>query len=95
MIFLVNLSRPGQVMLNIILALITKEVRDKIKILPNHNPAKSMAILKTVVEEHSIPDWLGGKDTYRFSLDQYYPPHHRCSEEEGREFLTTMPYHAK
>ncbi|CAB9531795.1 CRAL TRIO domain protein [Seminavis robusta] len=95
MIYLVNLSRPGQIMLSIILRIITKEVRDKIKVLPNHNPAKSLAILKTAIEERYIPDWLGGTDTFQFSVEEYYPPHLRCTEDEAREFLTTMPYHAK
>ena len=95
MIFLSRLSRVGEVFLRVVLGLITKEVRDKIKILPHHDQAKSMAILKMVLEEESIPDYMGGTDTYRFSVDSYYPPEYRCTEDEAQEFLTTMPYHAK
>lgn len=94
MIFLAHLSRPGEIFLKIVLSLITKEVRDKIKILPNHDKAKSLAILKTVVEEEYIPQWLGGTDPYQFDVESYYPPHLRCSEEEAQEFLQSMPYHA-
>lgn len=95
MIFLVHLSRPGEMFLKVVLRLITKEVRDKVKILPNQDKAKSMAILKMVVEESHIPEWLGGTDQYQFHAKDYYPPHHQCTEGEAKEFLTTMPYHAK
>lgn len=95
MIFLVHLSRPGEIFLKIVLSLITKEVRDKIKILPNHDKAKSLAVLRTVVEEDYIPQWLGGTDSYQFDAETYYPQHLRCTEEEALEFLQSMPYHAK
>ena len=95
MIFLAQLPRVGEIFLRVVLGLITKEVRDKIKILPYHDKAKSLAILKMVLEEESIPDYMGGTDTYRFDVEAYYPPEVRGTEEEAREFLTTMPYHAK
>ena len=95
MIFLAQLPRVGEIFLRVVLGLITKEVRDKIKILPNHDKAKSLAILKMVLEEESIPDYMGGTDTYRFDVESYYPLEVRGTEEEAREFLTTMPYHAK
>lgn len=95
MIFLTNLPRTGEWILNIILRLITKEVRDKIKVIPSGDKAKTMAILRKVVDEEYIPYWLGGQDTYEYSVDEYYPEHNRCTEKEAQEFLTTMPYHGK
>jgi hypothetical protein len=73
---------------------VTKEVRDKVKILPTHDRQKRLAILRTVVEEEYIPDWLGGTDTYRFHVDDYYPHYLHCTEDEAQEFITSMPYHA-
>lgn len=94
MIFLAHISRPGEVFLRTVLRLITKEVRDKVKILPTQDKEKSLAILRMVVEEHHIPDWLEGTDEYRFHTDDYYPHYLHCTEEEAQVFLTTMPYHA-
>lgn len=95
MIFLAHVSRPGDMFLNVVLRLITKEVRDKIKVLPSHDKTKSLAILKTVVDEEYIPEWLGGTDAHQFNAEEYYSAQYRCTEEEAHGFLTTMPYHAK
>lgn len=94
MIFLAHLSRPGEMFLRVILRLITKEVREKVKLLPNYDKEKSLAILRMVVEEDYIPEYLGGTDTYKFDVNDYYPQYLHCTEEEAQEFITTMPYHA-
>jgi len=94
MIYLFGLSRTGEMFLKMVLKLITKEVRDKVKILPFHNKGKTAAILKFILEEDYIPVWMGGRDTYKFNVEEYYPAKYRFSDEESRKFLTTMPYHA-
>jgi hypothetical protein len=95
MIFVAQLSMAGEMMLSIVLKLISKEVQDKVKILPSQDPEKSMAILLKIVEEETIPDWLGGANCHQFNVEEYYPSHLRFTEEESHEFLNTMPYHAK
>jgi len=92
-VFMVNISRTGELLLSLVKPLLTKDVRDKIKIL-SKDPEKRRAQLETLVEREYIPDWLDGSDTYRFDADSYYFKHQRWSDDQGREFMTTMPYHA-
>ena len=94
MVMLANLSKPAEFLLNMIKPLITKEVRDKLLILPS-DPVKRHAMLEAVVEPEFIPDYLGGTDTYRFDSEAYY--HNKrliCTDQEGKEYLQTMPLHA-
>jgi hypothetical protein len=92
MVFLVNVSVAGEILWRLIKPLLTKDVRDKVKILSS-DPDKRMAELETLSEKEYIPDWLGGVDTYRFDATSYYPKSMQWSEEQGNEFMTSMPYH--
>lgn len=94
MVLLANLSKVSEILLNMIKPLITKEVRDKIVILPS-NPKRRHAMLESVMDQDYIPDFLGGTDTYRFSSKHYYRQRRlHCTNAEAKEYLSTMPYHA-
>lgn len=93
-VVLANFSRVSEFLLTMIKPLITKEVRDKIYILPK-DAVKRQQILEAIVEEEYIPDYLGGQDTYRFDAKEYYSDASmQFSDQEAMEYLTTMPYHA-
>jgi hypothetical protein len=92
-VLLVNLSRTAELIINVIKPLLTKEVRDKLYILP-HDPKKLLAALEVIVDKQFILTWLGGKDDFVVNVDTYYPESMHISEEQGKEFLTAMPYHA-
>jgi hypothetical protein len=88
-----NLGRIGEFVLKLFLPLISEEVRNKLKVLP-HNAEKRRHVLETVLGVDNIPDWLGGKDTYRFQVDEYYSNKELyATDEQANEYLTTMPYH--
>lgn len=94
MIVLANFSRVAEFLLTMIKPLITKEVRDKIFILPK-DAVKRREILQAIVEEEYIPDYLGGTDTYRFNVKEYYHDKSlQFSDEDARRYETEMPYHA-
>jgi hypothetical protein len=94
MIILANFSRVAEFLLTMIKPLITKEVRDKILILPK-DADKRKEILEAVVKPEYIPDYLGGTDTYRFNVKEYYSDKSlQFSNEEGTLYQTEMPYHA-
>jgi hypothetical protein len=93
MVFMVNISLAGEILFTLIKPLLTKDVRDKIKILSS-DPAKRMAELEKLVEKEYIPTFLGGTDTYQFDAASYFPKSMQWSEEQGREFMKSMPYHA-
>jgi len=93
-VVLANFSRVAEFLLTMIKPLITKEVRDKILILPK-DAMKRKEILESIVEKEYIPDYLGGQDTYRFNVKEYYSDKTlHFSDKEAREYLTAMPYHA-
>ena len=50
-------------------------------------------MLSHLIDPRYVPDWLGGTDHYVFDAEAEYAGS-MCTEEEGREYLTTMPYHA-
>jgi hypothetical protein len=93
MVFLVNVSMAGEILWRLVQPLLTKEVRDKVKILSS-NPDQRMAELETMCEKEYIPDWLGGVDTYRFDAASYYPKSMQWSDEQGLAFMKSMPYHS-
>jgi len=99
MIVLTNVSRTAEFVVNLVKPLLTKEVRDKIVFL-SHDPDRRMAELEALVEREYIPEWLGGPDAYQFDAQEYYSEqqhdkqHFYWSDEEGRAFVETMPYHA-
>jgi hypothetical protein len=94
MVILANLGKGPEFLLNMVKPLITKEVRDKILVLP-HDATKRHEVLEAIVEHEFIPDYLGGTDTFQFDAKEYYP-HKRLqwTDAEAKEYLQTMPYHA-
>jgi hypothetical protein len=93
MVLFVNLGIIGEFVLKLFLPLITEEVRNKLKLLP-HDATKRRHVLETVLGADNIPDWMGGKDTYRFQVDEYYSNKELyVTDEQSNEYLTTMPYH--
>ena len=92
---LTNVSRTVELVVNLVKPLITKEVSEKIHIL-SHDPDKRAAQLEALIQHEYIPDWMGGSDTYRFEVDDYYAvdEEHHWTNEESRAFIETMPYHA-
>lgn len=97
MLIIAHLQGAAGIVLKMAMPLLPEAVRYKIRILPN-DEKKSRDLLKIMVVEEFIPDWLGGVDNYRFDANSYYDPdgsgRRYFSEEEGREYLVTMPYHA-
>jgi CRAL/TRIO domain len=97
MIFLTNMSSLAEFLVTLIKPLITKEVRQKIHIL-SHDPERRAIELNSFIESEFLPTWLGGTDNYldRFDSASYY--HQKrfslMTDEESRQFLKTMPYHA-
>lgn len=94
MILMTNLGSVGEMLANIILKLLSEEVRNKIIVLP-HDPQERQLILNTVVGYQNSPTWLGGPDTYEFNVNEYYKdPALMLSDKEAIEYVETMPYHA-
>ena len=92
-VLLANLSKPAQFVLGLIQPLISKEVRDKIRILPDDLESRQAMLDALVVPEY-LPDYLGGIDDWRFDSKEYYSSRkHHCTETETTEYLTSMPYH--
>ena len=92
---LTNVSRTVEFLVNLVKPLLTREVSAKIHIL-SHDPVKRAAQLEALIQHEYIPYWLGGPDTYRFDVDDYYAvdEEHHWTNEESRAFIETMPYHA-
>lgn len=97
MLIIANLQGAGGLVLKMIMPLLPAPVKEKITVLPN-DPEKSLNLLRSMVDEEYLPDWLGGSDSFRFNKESYYNKDGLsrlyCSEEEGRRYLVTMPYHA-
>lgn len=92
MIFLMNMSRAAELMVNIVKQFITKEVREKIFLL-SHNPEQRKVQVEALVEKRFIPTWLdGGQDMFTFDKNAYYPHNIRFKEDKGAQFLKSMPY---
>lgn len=92
-ILLANLNRTVQLMLNVIKSFGSKEMQDKLVILST-NPARRKAQLEKLIESESIPEWLGGTDTYEFDADEYYGDEHNWSDEEALAWTETLPHYA-
>lgn len=92
-----NMAKPAQIFMKMVFPFLPLEVRRKIHILPTDAESRS-EMLKMLVEEKFIPSWLGGKDAYEFNANEYYKTGKYksdfISDEEGIEYVTTMPYHA-
>lgn len=93
MLFIANMSRVGEILLKMIMPLISKEVREKIKLVPQDKDLK-LEMLRAVIEEEFIPDYFGGTDTFFPDQSTYYSSKLRFSEEEGRQYMETMAYHS-
>jgi hypothetical protein len=90
-LMIVNLSGPGQLFLKMIKSVISEAVKRKIHIIPGNDRGRDM--LEALVDEAYIPTWLGGTDAYVPDAKAVYADR-LCSEEAGREYYLTMPYHA-
>jgi hypothetical protein len=92
-----NMAKPAQIFLKMVMPFLPMEVRRKIHILPS-NINERAGLLTLLVEEKFIPTWLGGRDPYQFDAIDYYKTGDYKSEfitdEEGIEYVKTMPYHA-
>ncbi len=93
----VNMAKAGQIFLKMVMPFLPIEVRRKIHVVPS-DAQERMNMLGDLVEEKFIPTWLGGTDTYVFDSTEYYKSgKYRSdfiSDEEGLEYIKTMPYHA-
>eukprot|EP00539_Tryblionella_compressa_P004867 CAMPEP_0178769234 /NCGR_PEP_ID=MMETSP0744-20121128/20707_1 /TAXON_ID=913974 /ORGANISM="Nitzschia punctata, Strain CCMP561" /LENGTH=465 /DNA_ID=CAMNT_0020425445 /DNA_START=49 /DNA_END=1446 /DNA_ORIENTATION=- len=94
-VILTSMGRFCEILLKLFLPLITEEVRNKIVIL-SHDPVERKATLETILGKKNIATWLGGTDVYKFNVDEYYDTDDTIfgTDEEAREYLVTMPYHA-
>jgi len=68
------------------------QVKEKIIPVPN-NSEKRYELLRTVMENKYIPTKCGGADDFVFDADSYFEAP-TATDEEGEEYLRTMPYHA-
>ena len=92
-IVLANLGRVGEILVGIIKPLISEEVRQKIIVLP-HDERRRQQVLRTIIGDENIPNWLGGTDSFEFNHDTYYLNDLVISDEAAMEYLETMPYHS-
>ena len=94
---LANLSGMAQIIMKMVLPFVTEDVRAKIHIIPSGEEERRRMLLQ-FLDEENIPEWLGGKDGSTFDSNEYYYGKNgeKCilSEEEIRQYLVTMPYHA-
>ena len=95
-VLMMNMSYVAELGTKLFLPLLSKEVREKLKVVP-HDPVKRRKLLEAVLGAENIPVALGGTDTYEFQVDEYYSELEKelhATDEEAMEYLTTMPYHA-
>jgi len=92
-IFMANLAGPAQLFLKMIKPLLTDAVKQKMQVVPNDKRERN-ELLHQYVHPRHIPHWLDGEDQYNYDVNEYYSKEFLVSEQEGREYLTTMPYHA-
>ena len=92
-IVLVNIGNICELLLNLFLPIITEEVRNKILMLPR-DPKERLETLQAILGMKNIPVALGGDDDYSFNSDEYYTNAILGRDEEGLEYLKTMPFHA-
>ena len=93
-IIVVNLTLTGHLFIKTALFLVPKDVQKKIHILSNENSSEGIEMLEMCIGSTFIPQWLGGKSRFQFRAETYYSKSLRGSDEEGKRYLTTMPYHA-
>lgn len=92
-----NMARAAQIFFKMVMPFLPIEVRRKIHLLPSEGEDR-MDMLGALVVEEFIPIWLGGKDAFIFDSTEYYKSGKYksdfISDEEGLEYIETMPYHA-
>jgi len=94
-----NMAKPAQIFLKMVSPFLPIEVRQKIHLLPSADDKQGRSsMMKELVDEEFIPTWLGGEDLYKFDAKEYYYNSRYkadfISDEEGLEYITSMPYHA-
>ncbi|KAG7348080.1 CRAL/TRIO domain containing protein [Nitzschia inconspicua] len=94
-VLLADMGRICEILLKLFLPLITEEVRNKIVLVP-HDKNERQAIFETVLGEDNIPTWLGGRNDYRFNVDQHYASDDAIygTDVQATEYLSLMPYHS-
>ena len=100
-LYLINLSTPAQIFLKMITSILSKEVRQKIIPIPS-KPEERRALMFSIMDEEAIPkDYMSSmnKDSVetsektKFDAEKYFGSS-TGSNEEGEEYIQTMPYHA-
>ena len=71
--FLCNMSPSAEILFSILKPLLSKEVLNKIYLLPLDDTQERNKQLESVIPSEHIPSWLGGSDPYEFNADTYYP----------------------
>ena len=91
-IYIFNLSTPARMFMNMITSLLSEDVRKKIITVPN-NYDERLELLRTVMDNKYIPTKFGGEDDFVYNAHAYLG-RADTSDENGEEYLKTMPYHA-
>lgn len=92
-IIFANFAKPAQIMVGLVKPIITKDVREKLYMLPDE-PHKRKAMTDALIGDEFVPHYLGGADDYRFDPAKYYgAKKHQCTEAESTQYIKTMPYH--
>lgn len=71
-VFLCNMSPSAEILFSILKPLLSKEVLNKIYLLPLDDKERNKQ-LESVIPVEYMPSWLGGSDTYEFNVRSYYP----------------------
>lgn len=94
---IMNMASAAQMILKLTMPFIPKIVKQKIHILPNNREAQ-FDMLKELIDEQYIPIRFGGADDFKFDAKTYYDSgmyqSDVWSEQEGRGYTESMPYHA-
>ena len=100
-LYLINLSTPAQIFLKMITSILSKEVRQKIIPIPS-KPEECRALMFSIMDEEAIPkdymssmnkDSVEASEKTKFDAEKYFGSP-TGSNEEGEEYIQTMPYHA-
>jgi hypothetical protein len=94
-VLLTNVGKICEILLQLVLPLISEEVRNKI-IVVRHNDVERKDIFNTVLGADNIPIWLGGSNNYIFEVQDYYASEDviHGTDLEAKQYLTLLPYHS-
>jgi hypothetical protein len=77
-----------------------EEVKAKIHVIPASQEKREEMFMQ-FIDLEQVPSVFGGKDNYVFDINEYYhgsiiEGQNKCvlGEDEIRDYITTMPYHA-